>query len=159
MLPTTEWFFIPCHKEQRSPAVRAVCIITHVATPSVVITGEAFSLQKLVIRFTRKWREVAAWGDRVSEEFVCSSVITKTPPFHIWCSWKRKRSQDLNYLTINWPHDMRSYAKGIVSVIQNRTTSIDASDLWVNLLNSTNYLTSCQEVNRCRSVSCGICGG
>jgi hypothetical protein len=54
LVPTAERFFFPGNKEQRSPAVRKIRIVTHVATVSVAITREALTLQELVIRFAWK---------------------------------------------------------------------------------------------------------
>jgi hypothetical protein len=83
LVPTTEGFFFPCYKEQCSPAVRAVCIETHVATLSVTSTREAITLQELVVRFAWKRREMAAWGYRISEKLVGTSVVTEASAFHI----------------------------------------------------------------------------
>jgi len=89
LVPTTERFFFPCYKEECSPAIRTVSIVTHVATVSVTSTREAITLQELVVRFARKRREMAAWGYRISEKLVGTSVVTETSSFHIWRSWKR----------------------------------------------------------------------
>jgi hypothetical protein len=83
LVPTTEGFFFPCYKEQCSPAVRAVCVVTHVATVSITSTREAITLQELVVSFAWKRREVAAWGYRISEKLVGTSVVTEASAFHI----------------------------------------------------------------------------
>jgi len=83
LVPTTEGFFLPCYKEQCSPAVRAVCVVTHVATVSITSTREAITLQELVVRFAWKRREVTAWGYRISEKLVGTSVVTEASAFHI----------------------------------------------------------------------------
>lgn len=83
LVPTTEGFFFPCYKEQRSPAVREVCVVTHVATVSITSTREAITLQELVVRFAWKRREVTAWGYRISEKLVGTSVVTEASAFHI----------------------------------------------------------------------------
>ena len=83
MVPTTEGFFFPCYKEQCSPAVRAVCIVTHVATVSVTSAREAIPFQELVVRFAWKRREMAAWGYRIGEKLVGTSVITEASAFDI----------------------------------------------------------------------------
>jgi len=83
LVPTTERFFFPCYKEECSPAIRAVSIVTHVATVSVTNTREAITLHELVVRFAWKRREMAAWRYRISEKLVGTSVVTETSAFHI----------------------------------------------------------------------------
>ena len=107
LVPTTEGFFIPCYKEQCSSAVRAVCIVTHVATVSVTSTRETVTLQELVVRFTWKRREMAAWGYRISEKLVGTSVVTEASAFHIWCSWKRIEVVWLITATLSAPQTIR----------------------------------------------------
>lgn len=91
LVPTTEGFFFPCYKEQCSPAVRAVCIVTHVATVSVTGARETITLQELVVRFAWKRREMAAWGYWIGEKLVGTSVVTEASAFHIWRSWKTEK--------------------------------------------------------------------
>jgi len=83
LVPTTERFFFPCYKEECSLAIRTVSIVTHVATVSVTSTREAITLQELVVSFAWKRREMAAWGYRISEKLVGTSVVTETSAFHI----------------------------------------------------------------------------
>jgi hypothetical protein len=83
LIPTTEGFFLSCYEEQCPPAVRAVSIVTHVATVSVTSTRETITLQEFVVRFAWKRREMAAWGYRISEKLVGTSVVTETSAFHI----------------------------------------------------------------------------
>jgi hypothetical protein len=54
LVPTAERFFFPGYKEERSPAVRTIRIITHVATVPVTSTREAITLQELVISLAWK---------------------------------------------------------------------------------------------------------
>jgi hypothetical protein len=82
-VPTTEGFFFSCYKEQCSPAVRAVSIVTHVATVPVTSTRKTITLQELVVRFAWKRREMATWGYRISEEFIGTSVVTEASSFHV----------------------------------------------------------------------------
>jgi len=50
---------------------------------SVTSTREAITLQELVVRFAWKRREMAAWGYRISEKLVGTSVVTEASAFHI----------------------------------------------------------------------------